>query len=257
MGPITRRLSSLGISIGLTVLVASCGSTSKPAVGTTAIAATAVTTAFTSTYPSTPVPKAQIVARVGATAITGATYDHWLAIVSAKIKISGVGAPAGKPFKLVPPDFTYCIDRLKTAAPFTVAEVRPVCAKEYAKAKQSALELLITGYWTRGAAAVAKISLTEAEVERRFQQVRKAAFPTPSAFRKFQEETLQTNQDLKFGIRSRMLTKLLFAKFVKQHGKGRPEAQNASAYEASLKSWKAKTICRAGYVIKTCRQYSK
>jgi hypothetical protein len=252
MGPIIRRLSSLGIAIGLTVLMASCGSGSKQTTSTTA------TTAFTSTYPSTPVPPTKVVARVGATSITGAIYDHWLAVISAQVKPSGIGAPAGKPFKLDPPNFTACIKLLKAGAPqFRKANLKPGCAKEYAKAEKSTLELLITGYWVREAAAEAKVSLPESTVERKFQEAIKAQFPAPGAFQKFQEETLQSDKDVMFGIRSKLLTTLLFAKFTKEQGKGRSEAAITSAYEAKIEKWKAKTVCQPGYVVKVCREYSE
>jgi hypothetical protein len=251
MGPIIRRLSSLGIVIGLAVVVTACGSSSR------STTSPGLATAYTSTYPSTPVAPAEVVARVGSATITGSLYDHWLAILSAKVKPSGIGARPGKPFKLDPPNFTACIALLKAGVPkFSASELKPTCVREYTKVKSSTLELLITRYWVREAAAEAKILLSQAEVERRFLQARKENFPAPGALLKYQEETLQSTQDLLFSVRSKLLAKLLLANFKKAHGKGRSESEITTAYEASIFKWKTKTFCEPGYVVKLCSQYA-
>ena len=254
MGPIIRRLSSLGITVGLGLAMTSCGSGS----GGPSTHPTSTGAGYTSTYPSSPVPPAQVVAQVGSIPITGKMYDHWLAILSAKVKPSGIGAPPGKPFQLDPPAFTACIALIKAGVPKVGAsELKSTCAEEYAKVKKSALELLITRDWVKEAAAEANVTIPEAEAENSFKKSLKSGFPTAAAFRKFQEETLQSNQDLLFSIKSRLLAKALLAKFKKEHSKGQSEAEVTTAFEASFQKWKAKTSCQPGYVVKFCSQYSE
>ncbi len=246
MGPTFRRLSSLGIALALGATLTACSS-SQPS---------APTTPYTSTYPSTPVPPAEVIAKVGATPITGAIYDHWLAIGGASVKPTGASTATTQPIVFQPPHFTACVKRLKESTPgSSVAKLKAACKTDYTTIKNNTLELLITGYWIREAAAKAKISVTPAELESRFETAEKEQFPTPLAFRKFQEESLQSNQDIKFGIESRLLTSLLFANFKKEYGKGRSEKATTAAYEAYIGKWKEKTNCHHGYVIKFCQQF--
>jgi hypothetical protein len=242
-----HSLVSLGASLAVTVMLSSCGGGGQAAATTAA--------AYVPPHPTTPIPPGQVVAQVGATQITGTLFDHWLQIGAAGAeRRSGNHSPGG-PVPLDPPQFTACAAHLKATRPkSSAAALKSTCKTNYTNAKTSALTLLITGDWVREAAAENHISLSEAEVEKRLQEEVKKQFPTPAAFHGFQEESLQSTQDVMFGIRSQMLTTLLFQRYKKEHGHGKSEKEVAKAYETNIEKWKGKTSCHSGFVVSYCRQ---
>src|SRR5450759_402803 len=53
-----------------------------------------------------PAPATAVVLQVGATPITGAMYDHWMAIGAATVEMPKPSGPVPKPVTYAPPDFT-------------------------------------------------------------------------------------------------------------------------------------------------------
>lgn len=242
--PSIRSLLSVLTALAIGAVLSSCGGAAEPAIP-----------AYTSTYPTTPVAPARVIAQVGHSPITGALYDHWLAISASGLESHTSGSVLVKPITFDPPRFLACIAHLKAKTPqASTAHLKATCRADYTKIKTLTLNLLLTGYWVREDAAARGIAVPESEVEARFEAEQKEQFPTPTAFHKFQEETLQGKPDLMFAIKSQLLTSLLFRQYAKEH-KGLSEKAAAAAYEKSLERWKAHTRCSAGYVIKYCREF--
>jgi hypothetical protein len=226
--------------------LASCGGSSGHA--TSSNSSTSAATATTTT-----------VVRVGATPISQATYNHWIAIGAATVEMPKPTGPLPKPVAYEPPQFTACVAHLLQAAPksTTTAELTAKCKKTYEGIQNRILNFLITGYWVRGEAAQQHASVTEAEVRKKFEEEERAHYPTAASFRRLQEASRQTVPDLMFAVETQMLSAKLLEKFTKTQRKGKAEQAAIAAFNKSISStWTSRTSCQSGYVVPDCKQYN-
>jgi hypothetical protein len=203
-------------------------------------------------------PPDAVVVKVGVTPITGATYNHWMAIGAATVELPRTAGPIPRPVDYAPPDFAACIThlRISTRRSMTTGQLRARCTATYERIRRRILNFLITGYWLRGAAAEHHISITEAAVRKRFEEERRADYPSPAAFHRLQEASRQTVPDLMFAVETRMLSAKLLDSFIAAHGRVKSEQGIVTAFNNALRStWTRKTICEPGYVIPDCGRH--
>jgi hypothetical protein len=161
------------------------------------------------------------------------------------------------PVAYEPSDFTACVAHLlRTGAPrSSAAQLKVRCEQTYEGIRARILNFLITGYWLRGEAAAEGISVSQAEVQKQFEAVKRAQYPTAASFRRLLDASRQTVSDLMFAVQTQMLSTRLLEKFTKDYGKGRSEQATIAAFNRAIRSkWTARTDCRPGYVVKDCRQ---
>lgn len=253
LGPRTRlphKPSAAALPIVVGLLLAGCsGATSKHA------------TSMASPAPAQgPAPSAAEVARVGTTSLTGATYNHWMAIGAATVEMPPPGAPVPAPLTYQPPAFTECVAQLRAKAPSrsNAPQLKARCRRTYDGIRNRILKFLITGYWLRAEAAEEHASVTEAEVRRQFDDERRAGYPSAASFRRLQEASHQSVADLMFAVETQMLSAKLLEKFTEEHGHGSLEQTTISAFNRMIKAkWTTRTDCRPGYVVADCRQYRR
>jgi hypothetical protein len=242
-----RRVNTVLLAVLAGLTLTSCGGSSEHA---------------TSTYSPPPAlgpaPATAVVLQVGSTPITGAMYDHWMAIGAATVEMPKPSGPLPKPVTYEPPGFTACVAHLHTSAAksTTTAKLRARCKTAYEGIQSRILSFLITGYWLRGEAAEQHASVTEAEVRKKFEEEKRANYPTAASFRRLQEASRQTVPDLLFAVETRMLSAKLLEKFTKAHSHAKSEQATIAAFNKSIAStWMPRTDCQPGYVIRSCRQY--
>jgi hypothetical protein len=242
-----RRLSSVGIALILGLALASCGGSSKHAAS--------VTTSVSETGPA---PPGSVVVQVGKTPISGAVYNHWIAIGDATVNAPVPGRPAPKPIAYEPPSFAACIANLEASVPKphgSTAQLKSKCRQTYTGIQARILNFLITGYWLREEAAEQGASVSEAEVRKKFEAEKRAQYPTAASFRKLQEASRQTVPDLMFAVERQLLSAKLLKSFTNAHSHEKSEQATITAFNASLRSkWTPRTSCQPGYVVKDCRQ---
>jgi hypothetical protein len=229
------------------LILASCGGSSKHA-----------TSVGTSASVAGPAPATVVVVQVGAMPITGATYDHWMAIGAATVEIPKPTGPLPKPVAYEPPGFTACVAHLHTGAPksTTATQLRAKCQQTYEGIRSRILNFLISGYWLRGEAAERHASVTEAEVRKKFEEEKRANYPSAASFRRLEEASRQTVSDLMFAVETQMLSGKLLEKFTKAHSHEKSEQATIAAFNKSIRGkWTARTSCQLGYVIRDCKQY--
>lgn len=165
------------------------------------------------------------------------------------------GSPPTPIVEYEPPDYTTCIAHLRASAArphSTTAELRATCEQTHASIQARILNFLITGYWLREQALAEGLSVSPAEVRRRFAEEKRASYPTASSFRRFQEASRQTSADLMFAVETQLLSRKLLEKF----DRGKAEQSKVDAFNQSIRrKWTPKTDCRPGYIVKDCKQY--
>jgi foldase protein PrsA len=175
-----------------------------------------------------------IVARVGSIAITQATYERWF---SADVATE---QPAFRVLP-VPPEFTACIDHLRHAieslhknAPAPKSpQLESKCADQYREVHQRVLNRLITNEWMVGAAEELGVKLSNLVVERALDEYKRTQFSSPSGYRAFLRETRQTEGDLLFQTRVRLLGEAARARLNEDVGAFTPR-RIAAYYRAHL-----------------------
>jgi hypothetical protein len=199
------------------------------------------------------------VVQVGKTPITRSMYEHWMRIGDATVQKPLPGQPVPKPIDYEPPNFAECVARLKASALLheSTSQLKAKCEQTYQSIKTRILRFLINGYWLREEAAEDGASVSAAEVQKEFNQVKQQEFPTAASFQRLQTASRQTIPDLKFAVETQMLSAKLLKRFAKPETKESPESSAEAVNKLLDQKWTARTSCQPGYVIPACTQYHR
>jgi foldase protein PrsA len=154
---------------------------------------------------------------VGPISITQGTFERWFAADVATEQPAFRVAP-------IPPDFKACIDHLQRAIEDLKrklpkrAELKRKCAEQYNETRQRVLNRLITNEWIVGAAEELGVKLSNLVVERTVDEYRRAHYPSQASWRASLREAHQTEGDLLFQTRIRLLTEALRTHLKEQVG---------------------------------------
>jgi hypothetical protein len=174
--------------------------------------------------PTTPSPAARVepapeqtLVCVGAQAITGATYSHWLAIAKR----------TGSPTRGHVP---------------TATELR-----------DEVLPFLISSDWVKGEAADLGISVSPGTVKKNFDRIRSAQFHKRREFRAFLRKSGETIADLLFRVELNLLSERIQRRAVAGHHGAVSQQRALSKFVKAFKAkWEPQTYCAAEYDVKDC-----
>jgi len=147
------------------------------------------------------------VATVDGTEITKETYDRWLTIAAK----SG-GQPDGSIPE--PPEFTDCIAAKRETLPkpaegqptTTDEQLKTQCDAEYKALRDQVLQLLISFEWIEGEAEEQGVEVSDEEVQKQFDEQKKASFPEEDKYKEFLEMSGQTEEDILMRVRLDVLS---------------------------------------------------
>jgi foldase protein PrsA len=156
----------------------------------------------------------EIVVGIGRYAITKAMVEHEMSVGATKQEVPD------------PPNYKMCIAHSEARArkatagkvKLTVAQVARYCRHRYRELRQRALESLISSEWVIGEAAEEGLSVSEADVNREFEQSKKQSFPREAEFQQYLASTGRTTSDVKFNIKVNQLTERLFQTVQRKEG---------------------------------------
>lgn len=163
------------------------------------------------------------VVQVGSNAITKATYTHWLTVAAASSAQTAPGQTAPKPVVPDPPAFSACIAHLQAIAPKpakgqakpTTAVLKSECQQQYTALQQQVLGFLISSNWVIGEASSLGVKVTDKEVEKQFETIKKQQFPKSGEFQKFLANSGQTVSDLLLRVKLNTLSQKIQQKVSK------------------------------------------
>jgi hypothetical protein len=166
----------------------------------------------------TPTEEAQLVACVGAEAITAATFLQWARVARAALP----GSP-----------------KHRQAASKTITK--------------EVMGFLISSGWVIEEARARGIALTEAQVRHEFDRIRDEQFPRLREFAKFLRQSKQTVADLLLRVRLNLLSQQI-QKAVLAGVKGkRAQAMALGQFVSGFKDkWMAQTYCAPAYAVADC-----
>jgi foldase protein PrsA len=192
------------------------------------------------------------VAKVGDTVITKAEFNHWLAAAAHQQAASAPGTPVVVPD---PPNFTNCVAaKEKQPLPKGTPKPRPAdlknqCQQEYTGLRDQTMQFLISAQWLMKEADKRKIKVSQAEVQRNFQDQKKQSFPKEADYQKFLKSSGRTEADLLFQVKISLLTNQIQQKVVA--GKGNVSQAQVTSYYNKNKSRFAQPETRDLLVILT------
>jgi Raf kinase inhibitor-like YbhB/YbcL family protein len=214
MRTVVRTAGALPLALAL-ALGGCGGGSSSPAAGSS------VTTPSGSGVTSTAsLSSSDAVATVESTPIAKATYDHWLAVTTALSGSSaqGTGASGESP-------------------------------------KDQTMAFLTSGEWVLGEAAAQRVNVSEAAVHKRLREVQAKQFKTTAELRKYLAKNGETEADLLLRVKLELLESAISRRVTAaKHTAAQRQAALASFQARFQKQWKARTSCKAEYVMENCRE---
>ena len=191
------RTASLAVLAAAAVLVAGCGGDDVPS---------------------------SAVAKVGDKEITKTEFTHWLnAAAKQQAQTTGV-----KPSEVVvpdPPTYAKCTAaKAKQKVPKGVPKPKPEdlkaqCKQEYEGLRDQTMQFLVSSEWLLQETAKRKITASDEEVKKSFEQQKKQSFPKQKDYTKFLETSGQTEADLLYRVKLSVLTNKLQQAIIKDQGK--------------------------------------
>jgi foldase protein PrsA len=163
------------------------------------------------------------VVQVNGKPISKSTYAHWIGVAAAAGAASVPGQKAPKPVVPDPPSYTACIAHLKETEPKptkgqkpkTEAELKTQCEQQYKALQQQVLGFLISSEWVVGQAEEMGVKITDKEVVKHFNELKKQQFPKEAEFQKFLASTGQSVSDLLLRVKLSMLSTKIQEKITK------------------------------------------
>jgi len=157
------------------------------------------------------------VAEVDGQAIEKSQYDHWVNVAA---RSSGQGANAAVP---KPPEYTECIANKRKTTPkpakgqpkVTDSQLKTQCKQEYEQLRDQVLQLLISFEWLQGEAEEQGIKVSDEEVKKSFDQQKKQSFPKEADYKKFLEDSGQSEEDIMLQVKADLLASKIRDKVVK------------------------------------------
>ena len=217
-----RIALSLGALIGVSVSVAACGGVPGNAVAT-----------------------------VDGTNISKSQFDHWMTVA---VKASGQSASTGGVPQ--PPNFAKCIAAKRAAAKKTKGQpkqtdgqLKSQCRQTYNQLREQVLQLLISNRWIEGEAAKQGVKVSNADVQKSFQQQKKQSFPKDADFQKFLQQSGQTLGDIMGRVKVDLLSNKIRDKVIK--GKDKVSDAQIQSYYNKNKSRYAQPEKRALRIVLT------
>jgi foldase protein PrsA len=163
------------------------------------------------------------VVQVNGQPVTKTTFDHWIGVASAASAVTAPGQKAAKPVLPEPPAYTACIAHLQAIEPKpakgqkakTTTELKTQCEQQYKALQQQVLGFLISSDWVVGEAEEMGVKVSDKEVIKHFNQLKKQQFPKEAEYQKFLTSTGQTVADLLLRVKLSMLSTKIQEKVTK------------------------------------------
>ena len=175
------------------------------------------------------------VAEVDGTAIQKDDFTHWLNVVAKS---------SGQPNAAVPdpPDYTKCVATKRKTTPkptkgqpkVTDEQLKKQCSQEYDTLRTQTVGLLVSYKWIEGEAEEQGVKVTDAEVKKAFEEQKKQNFPKDADYKKFLEQSGQTDDDILLRVKLNLLSQKIRDKAIK--GKDKVSDAQISDYYNKNKS---------------------
>jgi foldase protein PrsA len=159
------------------------------------------------------------VAKVGGTVITKAEFQKWLHTAATGQSQGGQAAVPD------PPDYTSCVASLQKQSLPTPgkkpsdSDLKKQCKQQYEQLKGQVMQFLIQAQWVEQEAKARNVTVSQADVQKAFDDQKKQAFPNDKAYQKFLKTSGMNEQDILYRVRLDQLQTKLTQKITQDQGK--------------------------------------
>jgi foldase protein PrsA len=157
------------------------------------------------------------VATVDGESIEKEDFSHWMTVASKSSGAQNAAVPDPEN------DYAKCVAAKRKATPapakgqpkVTDAQLKTQCKTEYEQLRNQVLQLLISFQWIQGEADAMGIKVTDAEVKKAFEEQKKQSFPKEEDYKKFIQQSGQSNEDIIQRVKLDLLSNKIRDKVVK------------------------------------------
>src|SRR5829696_4440300 len=157
------------------------------------------------------------VATVDGEAIDKQEFAHWMTVAAKQSGQANASVPDPEN------GYSKCIaaKRKSTPAPakgqpkVTDEQLKTQCKTEYEQLRSQVVQLLISFKWIQGEADEQDIKVSDAEVKKSFEEQKKQSFPKEEDYKKFIQQSGQTNEDIIQRVKLDLLSNKIRDKVVK------------------------------------------
>jgi hypothetical protein len=200
----------------------------------------------------------KVVASVGKSEITQASLDHWMETTAGGDYREANAETSPEGLVSDPPDYSRCVNAARqipttSGKQLSEAELDLKCRQLYTVIKEEALSFLISEIWAKEQASAHGQSVSEAELNRGFAELRSNQWPNPGQLTRYLSEQHRTLSDERALLKRNLLAKKTFKALKTKAGDELSFIKLVKAENAKLS---ARTDCKAGYRALQCRQYA-
>ncbi len=215
----TAKLIGGAVPLVLALAIGGCGGGSGTSAG--GGSSSAASTDGSGVSSPAAVASGGAIATVDGAPIAKATFAHWLAVTTALGGAGGHGAGSST-----------------------------------ATLRDQTLGFLITAQWVLAEAAAQKLDVSEAAAQKRLQEIQRKQFKRPAELHAYLAKAGETPADLLLRVKLELLESAISRRAsAAKRTATEKQAALAALQQEFQKKWKAKTSCRAGYVMEDCREY--
>ena len=157
------------------------------------------------------------VATVDGEAIEKQEFTHWMTVAAKSSGSQNAAVPDPDA------DYAKCVAAKRKATPapakgqpkVTDAQLKTQCKTEYEQLRNQVLQLLISFQWIQGEADAMGIKVSDAEVKKSFDEQKKQSFPKEEDYKKFIQQSGQTEEDILQRVKLDLLSNKIRDKVVK------------------------------------------
>jgi foldase protein PrsA len=168
------------------------------------------------------------VANVAGNPVTLQAFNHWMYVAAAGNSAQSPGAPVIVPND--PPNFNSCVAQARKEIPAlaktSTKSIRAQCSALFTSLSSQVMDFLIRAYWYQAVAHTEGVKVTDAEVQKQFNQDKKQAYPTEAQFQQFLKQSGQTAEDVLYRVK----VNLIYMKLLQKHTPKVTSAQIANYY---------------------------
>jgi hypothetical protein len=255
---------SVAVALCFALALSACGGSTKTASSTAQSSSTGLAgSTSTDAAQQQVAPPAHlapgVVVQIGHTAIDKHALDYWMKETTGGDFYNSVKVTPPKDLVTEPMNYSRCATEVKAmeakrlpTGPPLKRTTAVICHYLYIDVVRQALGELIGALRNIAQAAELGISVSNAEVARKFKKVRAEGFPTEALLARYLSERNSTLSVELFLVRQELVNARLL-----DHLKGKGEAAYASMTKRSTAKWLQMTRCRAGYVSEGCPGYKE
>jgi hypothetical protein len=201
----------------------------------------------------------EVVAQVGGSSITKAQLSHWMSTLAGGDFYdlsAGHTVPVGLASE--PPNEAACVARLEAAAASpaggrskpAAAQLLSKCRLLYQALKRQAAGFLVESQWLIGLDGEEGVTATNGEVMQLFKHVKAEQFPREGELQRYLADNRRNLSDELFILKLDVLRQKTQQK-IEAGGK-----RVLAEFTEAGRRLTLKTSCRAGYVVRHCKQYA-